>query len=59
MHRVIALCARTRRAARDESGQTMAEYGLLLGIISIGLLLAVTTIGVTVNGFFMSVAPSL
>jgi Flp pilus assembly pilin Flp len=54
MHRVTALAASALRAARDERGQTMAEYAVLLGIISVGLLLALTTIGLTVDGFFLS-----
>jgi Flp pilus assembly pilin Flp len=37
----------------------MAEYALLLGLISVALILALTTMGLTVNGFFTSVATTL
>ena len=58
MHRVIARCARAQRP-REDRGQTMAEYGILLGLISVAIILALTTIGVTVTGFFMSVANAI
>ena len=59
MHRVTGLSARARRAGRQEPGQTMAEYALLLGLISVALILALTSIGLTVSGFFNSVATVL
>jgi len=45
------------RLAGDESGVTAIEYGLLAGLISLGILSAVTTIGTTISAkFFGAVA---
>lgn len=48
-----------RRECFDESGQTMAEYGLILSLLSVALILALTTIGTTIAGFFTSLAVGL
>lgn len=46
-------------ACVNESGQTMAEYGLILSLLSVALILALTTIGTTISGFFTSFAAGL
>jgi Flp pilus assembly pilin Flp len=38
-------------ATRDE-GQDLIEYGLLIGIITLASVLAMTSIGVKVKGYF-------
>jgi pilus assembly protein Flp/PilA len=40
------------RFVRDESGQDLIEYGLLIGIITAGAVLAIGAIGTKVSGFF-------
>ena len=37
---------------KDESGATAIEYGLLAALISVAIILAVTTLGETLNGVF-------
>jgi pilus assembly protein Flp/PilA len=41
-----------RRVARDEAGQDLIEYGLLIGIITVASVLAMTTIGGKVIAYF-------
>jgi pilus assembly protein Flp/PilA len=38
-----------RAVLLDESGQGLAEYGLILGLIAAVCVLAVTTLGVNIN----------
>ena len=45
---------RERLRGSDEQAQTMAEYALVLSLISAAVVLAITTIGTTVSGFFTS-----
>jgi pilus assembly protein Flp/PilA len=48
------------RFAGDESGVTGIEYGLIAGLISIGIVTAVTTIGTTISAnFFGPIAAAL
>ena len=41
---------------RDEEGQTLVEYGLLLALIAIVVIAALIILGPTVSGIFTSVA---
>ena len=45
--------------AREEAGQTLVEYGLILALISIVAILALSTIGGNVTAVFDSIANSL
>jgi pilus assembly protein Flp/PilA len=46
--------------AGDESGVTAIEYGLIAGLISIGIMSAVTSIGTTISAnFFGPIAGAL
>jgi pilus assembly protein Flp/PilA len=48
------------RFAGDESGVTAIEYGLIAGLISIGIVTAVSTIGTTISAnFFGPIATAL
>jgi pilus assembly protein Flp/PilA len=40
------------RFVREEAGQDLIEYGLLIGIITVGCIVAITEIGPTVQGYF-------
>lgn len=44
-----------RPAVRDQRGQTFAEYALLLGVLSLGLLLAFQPLGVSVQGLLNAI----
>ena len=44
---------------KDESGATAIEYGLLAALISVAIILAVTTLGQTLNGVFTQVNTDL
>jgi pilus assembly protein Flp/PilA len=41
---------------RDESGATAIEYGVIAGSLSIAILGAVSTLGVTVKGNYAAIA---
>ena len=41
---------------REERGQTMAEYGLILSLVVVGTMAALTFIGVSITGFLSSIA---
>jgi Flp pilus assembly pilin Flp len=40
------------RLIRSNEGQDLIEYGLLVGIITLGAIVAITAIGPTVAGYF-------
>ena len=44
---------------KDESGVTAIEYGLIAGLISIVILVAVTAIGTSLQGLFQTIATDL
>ena len=43
----------------DESGQAMTEYGLILALVAIVVIVAVTLIGTNLNGLFNNVAKQI
>ena len=45
--------------AREEAGQTLVEYGLILALISIVAILALTAIGTEVTAVFNDIAGEL
>ena len=51
--------ARMRPFVRDDSGQDLLEYALLIGLIALVAVLAVTSTGQSVNRIFDSIAQSL
>jgi Flp pilus assembly pilin Flp len=53
------MAALLARFVRGDDGQDLIEYGLLLGIITVASLLALTTIGATVVGYFTGLAAAL
>ena len=50
---------RLRAFVRDDSGQDLLEYALLIGLIALVTVLAVTNAGSEVNRIFTSIAGSL
>ena len=47
------------RFVKDESGVTAIEYGLIAGLISVVILVAVTAIGTSLQGLFRTIATAL
>ena len=47
------------RFVKDESGVTAIEYGLIAGLISVVILVAVTAIGTSLQGLFTTIATAL
>jgi pilus assembly protein Flp/PilA len=50
---------RLRSFVRDDSGQDVLEYALLVGLIALVTVLAVTNAGTAINGIFTAIATSL
>ena len=48
-----------RKVAKDERGQDMVEYGLLLGIIAVGAITAITGIATKVTTYFTTLSAAL
>jgi Flp pilus assembly pilin Flp len=44
---------------RREEGQTMAEYGILLGVIAVVVVVVAITLGSSIKGIFSSASSSL
>lgn len=47
------------RLVRDEEGATAVEYGLIVGLIAIVIIVGVGFLGTTLNGMFNDVANEL
>lgn len=47
------------RFAKDESGATAIEYGLIAGLISVVIITVITTIGTKLNTKFTSISNGL
>jgi pilus assembly protein Flp/PilA len=45
--------------ARNEEGQALAEYGLILGLIAIAAIVALTALGLALAGQLQSVSDAL
>jgi len=43
----------------DDKGQDLIEYGLLIGIITVGCILAIKAIGPKVTGYFTTLDTNL
>lgn len=47
------------RAVRDQEGASAVEYGLLVGLIALGIILAVTLLGDNLAAMFTDIANAL
>ena len=47
------------RLRRDETGASLVEYGLLVGLIAVACIIAVTAMGTSISGLFTRVAGDL
>ena len=48
-----------KRLFYEESGQGMVEYGLILALVSVAVILILTTLGTNLTGIFTTVAGKL
>jgi pilus assembly protein Flp/PilA len=53
------MCELMRLFAKDESGATAIEYGLIAGLIAVVIITAVTTVGTNLSGKFNTIATAL
>jgi len=53
MHAILS------RFARDDSGATAIEYGLIAGLIAVVIITAVTTVGTKLTNTFTKIGNSL
>jgi pilus assembly protein Flp/PilA len=51
--------ARLRALAKNEEGQDLIEYALLVGLISLVAVVAITAAGLSVNTIFATIAGQL
>ncbi|MCS7296188.1 MAG: Flp family type IVb pilin [Chloroflexota bacterium] len=51
--------AQARKPAREEEGQSLAEYGLILALIAVVAIAALTTLGGNIASTLNSVAGAL
>ena len=54
-----ALIALRTRLAKDETGATAVEYGLMVSLIAVAIIGTVTILGTTLSGLFTTVTGSL
>ncbi len=52
----IIMRSAVKRLARDETGATAIEYGLIAALLSIAIIGGVTATGTSIQGFFTYVA---
>ncbi len=53
------MSAFVKRFVREEEGQDLIEYGLLIGIITVGCIVAIQAIGPKVAAYFTSLDTNL
>jgi len=50
---------KTRLAVQDERGATAVEYGLMVALIAVAIIVTVTALGGKLDGLFQKVSNSL
>ncbi len=55
----LAQALAARVSVRDESGQALVEYGLLVGLIAVVCIAAITLLGTQIQGFFNTITGAL
>jgi len=53
------MTALLKRFVKDDSGQDLIEYGLLIGIITAGAVTAIAAIGPKVTGYFQALKANI
>ena len=59
LSRLVKLQLMATAALRKDRGATAVEYGLMVGLIAVVIILAVTTLGTKLNTLFNTVATSV
>ncbi len=59
LHLIVALVRRAVSRIGNERGQTMAEYGILIAVIAVIVVLAATLLGSNIKGLFSSTGAHL
>ena len=59
MERIALWAASLATRAREEEGQALVEYGLLLFLIAVVCILVLTTLGTNVSTTFQSIVDAL
>jgi pilus assembly protein Flp/PilA len=54
-----ALAPLIRRVSREQRGQTMTEYGILIALVVVGVVVAATVFGSSISSLFSSNAQHL
>jgi pilus assembly protein Flp/PilA len=47
------------RLRKNDEGASLVEYGLLVGLIAVGCVVAITTLGGTIAGYFTAINGAL
>ncbi len=55
----VHISAMSLRARREEGGQAMVEYALILALVSVAAIVALTAIGTNVNTIFNTIKNKL
>ncbi len=56
---IAGLVAVAQHRVREEKGATAVEYGLMVGLIAVVIIVAVTALGTQLNGLFESISDKL
>jgi pilus assembly protein Flp/PilA len=56
---LVSLIAFAKDRMREEKGATAVEYGLLVGLIAVAIIVTVTLLGDTLKGLFQDVVDAL
>ena len=55
----MSVITKVRGLARDEQGQDLLEYALLISLIALVCVIAITSAGTNVNTIFQNIATAL
>lgn len=55
----LLMVRNTLLARRDDKGATAVEYGLLVTLIAVAIIVAVTAVGTSLSSMFTSISTSL
>ena len=58
-NKMLQLIARVHLYLRSEKGQGMVEYGLILGLVTVGVIASLTSIGTSIKQYFADIVTAL
>jgi pilus assembly protein Flp/PilA len=56
---LVSFASATQHRIREEKGATAVEYGLLVGLIAVAIIITVTTLGGQLDALFQKVTSKL